>query len=258
MRSEPAPTESARTRALETLRAAVATGVGTGVAALPFGIEALDRRLGAGGIDGAGLHEVAAASSALGDDAAATLFVVGIAARFAALPGRNVAWALTRFDLYAPGVEQAGLPASRILYLQGKDDTQTLALAEDSLRERCFSVVVAETKVADQTATRRLQLAAADARTPMLLLRRWSSVGRDPLDRPSAAMTRWRIACTPSAPLPAAGVGRACWTIELVRQRGAAPFSILLEACDDTGRLALPAATRHRAIAQAGATSQAA
>jgi protein ImuA len=258
MQNEPALTDTTRARVLDTLRAAVAITVEAGAPALPFGIDDLDRRLGAGGIDGAGLHEVAAASTTLGDDAAATLFVAGLAARFAAVPGANVAWALTRFDLYAPGLEQAGLPAAKLLYLQGKDETMALALAEDALREGRFAAVIAEVKIADQTATRRLQLAATDGKTPMLLLRRWAKSSRDPLDRPTAACTRWRIGCAPSVPLPAPGVGRACWSIELVRQRNGNPFSVLLEACDDTGRLALPAAPRDRATAAVGAASQAA
>ena len=258
MQSEPALTDTTRARVLDTLRAAVAITAETGAPALPFGIDDLDRRLGAGGIDGAGLHEVAAASTTLGDDAAATLFVAGLAARFAAIPGANVAWALTRFDLYAPGLEQAGLPAAKLLYLQGKDETMALALAEDALRDGRFAAVIAEVKIADQTATRRLQLAATDGKTPMLLLRRWAKSSRDPLDRPTAACTRWRIGCAPSVPLPAPGVGRACWSIELVRQRNGNPFSVLLEACDDTGRLALPAAPRDRATAAVGAASQAA
>jgi protein ImuA len=240
------------------LRAAVGSTTEAGAAPLPFGVDELDRRLGPGGLDGGGLHEIAAASPGLGDAAAATLFIAGIAARFAAAPGAHVAWALTRFDLYAPGLEQAGLPAQRLLYLQGKNEVMALALAEDALRDGSFAAVVAEVKAADQTATRRLQLAAADSRTPMLLMRRWARAARDPLDRPSAAMTRWRIGCVPSAPLPAQGVGRACWSVELVRQRSGNPFSLVLEACDDTGRLALPAQPRHRAVAAVGAASLAA
>jgi len=258
MPNEPVQTDASRARALDTLRSAIAVPQATGSPSLPFGIDALDRRMGAGGVDGAGLHEVAPASATMGDDAAATLFVAGIAARFATAPTANVAWVLTRFDLYAPGVEQAGLSASTLLYLQGKDEMEALALAEDALREGCFAAVVAEVTRADQTATRRLQLAASDGRTPMLLLRRWARAGRDPLERPSAAMTRWRIGCAPSVPLPSPGVGRGCWTIELVRQRNGAACSLQLEACDDTGRLALPAAARDRAAAQARATSRAA
>ncbi len=258
MPNEATPADSVRASVLDALRAAVAGPASVGALVLPFGLSELDCRLAGGGIDGAGLHEFAAASPAMGDDAAATLFVTGIAARFARRADAHIAWALTRFDLYAPGIEQAGLPAEKLLYLQGKDETEVLALAEDALRERCFAAVIAEVKVADPAAGRRLQLAAADSRTPMLLLRRWVRSVRDPLERPSAAMTRWRIACAPSVPLPAPGVGRGCWAIELVRQRNGNPFSIMLEACDDTGRLALPAAAPDRAPAQAGAASRAA
>ncbi|MEL0212409.1 MAG: protein ImuA, partial [Novosphingobium sp.] len=54
------------------------------------------------------------------------------------------------------------------------------------------------------------------------------------------------------------GVGRPRWSVELVRQRNGKPFSLELDACDDQGRLALPAPARHRAVAAVGAASQAA
>lgn len=225
---------------------------------LPFGIRALDDRLADNGLDGAGLHEVAAASARLNDDAAATLFVAGIAARFAAEAGFTVLWALTKFDLYAPGLEQAGLGPAKILYAQGGKDAEVLALAEDGLRDGSLACVIAEVKAADQTATRRLQLAASDGKTPILLYRRHRSRERCPLESPSSAMTRWRIGCAPSTPLPHAGIGRARWSIELVRQRNGNPFSLELEACDATGRVALPAAARHRAAAAVTASSRAA
>lgn len=226
--------------------------------ALPFGLAALDDRLADRGLTGAGLHEIAAATAALSDDAAATLFAAGIAARFAAKPGFTMLWALTKFDLYAPGLEQVGLGPERILYVQGRKDKDVLALAEDGLRDGSLACVVAEVRSADMTATRRLQLAAADGNTPILLYRRHRARDRCPLAEPSSAMTRWRIGCMSSAPLPWPGVGRARWSVELVRQRGGLPFSLELEACDDTGRLAVPAATPDRAVAPVGAASHAA
>src|SRR3546814_11360860 len=75
---------------------------------------------------------------------------------------------------------------------------------------------------------------------------------------PSAARTRGRIGCVSSARLPYPGVGRARWSVELVRQRGGTPFSLQLDGCDDTGRLSLPAIPSDRAIAPIGAVSQAA
>jgi protein ImuA len=169
-----------------------------------------------------------------------------------------VLWALTRFDLYAPGLEQVGLGPSAILYAEARKDSHVLALAEDGLRDGSLACVVAEVRSADQTATRRLQLAASDGKTPMLLYRRYRSRGQCPLSAPSAAMTRWRIGCASSGALGHPGLGGARWSVELVRQRGGNPFILELEACDATGRLALPAAAADRAAAAGRAAPRAA
>ncbi|WEK45244.1 MAG: protein ImuA [Candidatus Andeanibacterium colombiense] len=237
----------------ELSRAQVARGPG-----LAFGLAQLDNRLADHGLDAAGLHEIAGASASLNDDAAATLFAAGIAARFATEPGRSVLWALSKFDLYAPGIEQVGLGPDRILYAQGNKDVQVLAMAEDGLRNGSLACVIAEVRAADMTATRRLQLAASDGNTPMLLYRRHRTRERCPLSTLSAAMTRWRIGCVESERLPHPGVGRPRWSVELVRQRAGNPFTLELEACDEQGRLALPAAAPDRAVARGGAIAQAA
>jgi len=240
---------------LQALRETVAGAASARGPALPFGVGPLDHLLAGGGLGGAGLHEVAAASASWSDDAAATLFTAGIAARFAASPGVSALWALTRFDLYAPGLEQAGLGPERALFAQGASDKILLAMCEDALRDGSLGCVVAEVKAADQTATRRLQLAASEGGTPMLLYRRYRRYGQCPLADPSLACTRWRIGTLSSERLASPGVGRGRWSVELVRQRGGPPFSLELEACDDKGRLALPAAARDRA-APAGSTIQ--
>src|SRR4051812_36468051 len=151
---------------LATLRAELARAQAARGPVLAFDIPELDDRLADHGIDGAGLHEVAAATAALSDDAAATLFVAGMAARFTSGAGINMLWALTRFDLYAPGLEQVGLGPDRALYALGRKDSEVLAIAEDALRDGSLACVVAEVKSADRTATRRLQLAASDGQTP--------------------------------------------------------------------------------------------
>lgn len=243
---------------LASLREALAADHTPRGPALAFGVTALDERLVDRGLDRHGLHEIAAGSATLGDDAAATLFLAGVAARLAALGDATVLWALTRFDLYAPGLEQVGLAPDRIVYAQGSKDAEVLAMAEDGLRDGSLACVIAEVKSADRTATRRLQLAASDGRTPMLLYRRHRSKGSCPLTIPSSAMTRWRIGCRPSERLATPGVGRGRWLVELTRQRGGNPFSLELEACDETGSLALPAAAADRAAAAGRAASHAA
>ena len=250
--------DPARADQLAALRAELTRAHDVRGPALAFGIEALDDRLADHGLHGAGLHEIAAASASLNDDAAATLFTAGIAARFASPPGATVLWAFTRFDLYAPGLEQVGLGPARILYAQGRKDSEILTLAEDGLRDGSLACVVAEVKAADMTATRRLQLAASDGRTPMLLYRRHRARDQRPLSDLSSAMTRWLIGCVASAQLPYAGVGRPRWSVTLVRQRGGNPLSIELEACDDTGRLALPARLVNRPAAAGGTHRRAA
>src|SRR3546814_3961446 len=79
---------------LQALRETVARVAAARGPVLPFGVGPIDHLLAAGGLDGAGLHEVAAASASWSDDAATTLFAAGIAARFAAAPGVSALWAL--------------------------------------------------------------------------------------------------------------------------------------------------------------------
>src|SRR3546814_1975484 len=84
--------------------------------------------------------EIAAASASWSDDAAATLFAAGIAARFAA-PGLSALWALTRFDLYAPGLEQAGLGPDRVFYAQGANDRELLAMRSEEHTSELQSIM---------------------------------------------------------------------------------------------------------------------
>ena len=136
------------TIALESSFASIAhlRGIATPAAefrVLAFGLPELDGRLGAGGLRAGGLHEATAQSCSLVDDAAATLFLAGIAAREAHAAGGPVLWASCRTDLYAPGLEQAGLAAADVIYAQPRDDAALLAVIEDAIRDGTPSAVVA-------------------------------------------------------------------------------------------------------------------
>lgn len=221
---------------------------------LPFGMQRMDARLADGGLRLDALHEVAGASADLTDDAAATLFMAGIAAR----AWGPVLWVVRRRDLFAPGLYQAGLAPKRILYAEAADDDELLAIMEEGLRHRGLGAVVGEARRVAMPATRRLQLAAEGGRTIALLMKRHPRQGGDPLAVPSAAVTRWRVGCAPSSPLPVEGVGRARWQLSLARQKGGDPFEIQVEACDETGRCALPARLADRTAAAGGANRTAA
>lgn len=233
--------------ALRARIAALAPAADATAAALPFGVAAIDDRLAHGGLAGAALHEIAPASPALGDDAAATLFTAGIAARAAATRGMPVLWVITHRDLFAPGLALAGLGPERLIHAEADAEDGMLAAVEDGLRHGGLAAVIGETGRVGMAALRRLQLAAAEGGGLALLLRRWRRTGADPLAAPSVAVSRWRIGCAPSAPLPVAGVGRPRWQVALVRQRGGPGWEGLVEGCDAEGRLALPAGPGDRA-----------
>ncbi|WGF90960.1 ImuA family protein [Marinivivus vitaminiproducens] len=216
-------------------------------AVLPFGIGEMDRRLPGGGLALGALHEVAGGGGEATHGAAAALFAAGIAAR---TPG-PVLWCLTRPDLFAPALAQAGLPPDRVIFLEAGDERSVLACTEEGLRHGGLGAVVAEVARLSMTASRRLQLAAERSRTLGLALRRW----RRPAEaaefgQPTASMTRWRISVLPSAPLLVPGVGRHRWLVELIRCRAGESADFEMEACDAAGRLAVPADLADRPGAQ--------
>jgi protein ImuA len=220
---------------------------------LPFGATALDAALAYRGLRLDALHEVAGEGAGWGDDAAATLFIAGIVARSRG----PVLWVVRTHDLFAPGLFQAGLDPARVLYAEARDDAEVLALMEDGLRHRGLAAVVGEARRVGMAASRRLQLAAEGGRTVALLLKRATRTGEDPLGAPSAAVTRWRVASAPSAPVPWEGLGRPRWRLGCVRQRNGDPFDMIVEAPDETGRLALPDGLVDRPAATGGAAARA-
>jgi protein ImuA len=214
---------------------------------LAFEIPQVDERLAGGGLAW-GLHEAAPATPGPNDEAAATLFLAALAARFVMARGKGgqVLWALTRRDLFAPGLAQAGLTPDRLLYAECRNDEEVLAVMEEGARHGSLAAMVGEVGRLAMASARRLQLAAEEGGGAALMLRRWRKADVDPLGAPSPALTRWRIACAPSASLSYEGIGRARWQVALVRQRGGPPHQWILEAPDAEARLALAARSGDR------------
>lgn len=231
--------------AIESLRAQVRQVEGRNrraASVLPFGLAEVDSRLPSGGLALDALHEVAGGGNGAIDGAAAALFAAGIAARTRG----KVLWCVTRPDLFAPALSQAGLKSDRVIYLEGGDEKTVLACFEEGLRHGELGAVVAEVARLPMTASRRLQLAAEGSGTIGIALRRWRrQTEAADFGQPTAATTRWRVSALPSTPLPVAGVGRPRWLVELIRCRSGESADFELEACDDTGRLALPSDLVH-------------
>jgi len=212
-------------------------------AVLPFGIKAIDEHLPEGGLALGALHEVAGGGHGAIDGAAAALFAAGIAARTKGF----VLWCVTRQDLFAPALAQAGLTLDRVIYVEAGDEKSVLSCFEEALRHRKLGTVVAEVARLSMTASRRLQLGAEGSGVIGIALRRVrrQSEAVD-FGLPTAATTRWRVSVLPSTPLPVPGIGRARWGLELIRCRGGGAATFEVEACDAKGRLALASTLAYR------------
>jgi len=217
--------------------------------ALPFGIPEIDSHLPQGGLKLGSLHEVAGGGSGAVHGAAAVLFAAGILAR---LKG-PVLWCLRVRDLFAPALAGAGLDPDCVIYAEAVDEKTVLLCLEEGLRHTGLAAVAGEISRLPMAASRRLQLAAEASGVPAFVIRRWHTpADAAEFGQPTTAATRWRVSALPSAPLPVAGVGRPRWLVELIRCRAGDCAEWEVEACDDEGRLALPAVLAGRPAAAAG------
>lgn len=209
--------------------------VRTGVV-LPFGVGEIDAHLPVGGLAYGALHEFAGGGMGALDGAAAALFAAGIAARSKG----KVLWCLTRPDLFAPALSQAGLHPDRVIYCEGDKDEDVLASMEEGLSFGGFGAVVGELVRLPMTASRRLHLAAERTGSMGLIVRRWRRQNEaSHYGSPTASTTRWRISVLPSETLPVAGVGRARWLAELIRVKAGECAEFEIGACDAKGRICL-------------------
>jgi protein ImuA len=230
-------------------------GRGAGHGHLPFGVEAIDQRLPGGGLALGALHEIAGGGNGAIDGAVAALFAAGIMARTTG----QVLWCVTRKDLFAPAIAQAGLHPDRVIYAEAGDEKTVLACFEEGLRHGGLAGVVGEVAKLPMTASRRLQLAAESSGTLAIAVRRWRRAAEAAdFGQPTASVTRWRVSALPSAVLPVSGVGRARWLAELLRARAGECADFIVEACDETGRLAVPAELADRSLAAIAGSRRAA
>lgn len=235
----------AQIAALERLGAPKARGE-----TLPFGLGALDRHLPGGGLRLAGLHEMADQGLGQAYASAAGLMAAGILAR---LEG-PVLWVSEGRDLYAPALAGVGLLPDRVVHVTARKAVATVM--EEGLRHGRCAGIVGELRSLEPAPARRLQLAAEAAGIPAFALCRNLRPAGQGRSAPLAALTRWRITRLPSGPaVPEApevpGLASALWRLDLIRCRGAEAASWIVEACDATGHLRLPAALADRSLAPA-------
>ena len=145
---------------------------------------------------------------------------------------------------------QAGLHPDRVIYAEAGSEKAILACFEEGLRHGGLAGVVARSRRLPMTPSRRLQLAAEATGTIGIAIRRWRrQTEAADFGQPTASTTRWRVTALPSSPLPVPGVGRPRWLVELIRARAGECADFEVEACDEEGRIAVPAKLVHRPAA---------
>ncbi len=225
---------------------------------LPFGVPAIDAALPGGGLARGALHEVGGLGAAAEEGAEAVGFLAGILARLE--PGRPVLWCLARADLHPPGLAAHGLAPARLVRGRRprngrcsgpwRKGSNAAISPPWSARSRRFRTSRAAGCIwPPRPAASPPSCCAAAGAAP---------AGAEP----SAAVTRWRIAASPSHPAggrvhPADGLGRTLWHVALLRCRGGVPGQWLVEAGDAAGHVHLaeiladrPAAPQRRRAAR--------
>jgi protein ImuA len=213
---------------------------------LPFGVAAIDTQLPHGGLARGHLHEAIEGGAASQYAGLATLYVAGILARMRG----PVLWCLRGRDLFAPALARVGLHPDRVIFCETWKDRDVLPAMEEGLKCGGLAGVVGEVSKLSLNASRRLQLCAGESGVTALIIRRWHNLAeKNATGEPNAAATRWRIAPHPSPATGFDGLPRQHWQLDLLRVRGGEPHSWIVEACDATGHLALPAALADRSAA---------
>jgi len=200
---------------------------------LPFGVAAIDRVLPDGGLALGAVHEILGIDGDEEDGAAACGFIAGRLARLRMGP---VLWCVKRPDLYGPGLLAHGLDPARLVIVTAPRDEDILWAIEEGLRAPGLVAVIGEIGRLPLVAGRRLQLAAERSGITAFLLRRWrnSEEAARERERPSAAVTRWRIAALPAREVDDLRlrqlIGQPRWRVELLRCRGGAPSQWVVES----------------------------
>jgi cell division inhibitor SulA/protein ImuA len=137
---------------------------------VPTGFRALDARLPGGGWPLATLIELLVPAAGVGE----IRLLLPALKRLTTAAGekpRWVAWLAPPHLPYAPALADAGLDPARMLVVRPRAGSDRLWAMEQALRSGACAAVLGWTGAADDTALRRLKLAAEEGRTPAFLLR---------------------------------------------------------------------------------------
>jgi protein ImuA len=210
-----------------------------------FGIPALDKHLPRQGLSLTSVHEIHAASALDLPSALGFLTVL-----LKSLPEKGPIFIITSAqslvsmgELHGHGLQALGLDPSRITLVEARKETDAFWALEESLRSGAASAVAGLVAQSfDLKKSRRLSLAAREARLPLLLLRPPKAAVA------SAAETRWRIAAAACHRQPSGARASWRWRVKLERCRNGSPGEFVLEWFHASHRFGLVAALADPAL----------
>ena len=146
--------------------------------------------------------------------------------------------------LHGHGLGALGLDPAPMILVETAHRKDTLWAMEEALRSRVPQAVAGMIDKLDLKLSQRLQLAAADARRPLLLLRPASTL------ESSAAATRWRIGTAKATRDRFGLIARARWHLTLERCRNGRPGEWMVEYDHVAHRFSLAAALADPALSR--------
>ena len=227
---------STRAKHLASLRQAIATierkPAEAGRADLSMGLSEIHDHLPGDGLALGVLHEVMAV--AYGDRPSTFGFAFALMARaLQARPGPALL-VMTQRALkdhgrpYAQGLRQLSIDLGRLVLIETRNDKDAHWALEEALRSqaRPSFVLGAVGGGLDLTVSRRLNLAAAAQRSPLVVVRPTGATGT------TAAATRWSISSAAAVPDGFGALGKSTWHARLERCRNGRPGEWLVEWTD--------------------------
>ncbi len=182
---------------------------------ISFGDSKIDGELPWYGLPLTGLHEIFG-------DTAATGFALTIVNKISKKNlDEPILWCQHKCNLSGHGLAEFGLDPSKLILIQGKNDTDILWAMEEGLRCSGVAAIVGQPYKVSPIAGRRLQLAAEENNIPSLLVRMQNhNKNQKNMSSTSAALTRWHVTAAPSiTPAIGLGLGTPKWNLELQRYR---------------------------------------
>jgi len=146
--------------------------------------------------------------------------------------------------LHGHGLNALGLDPRRLILVETAHRKDTLWAMEEALGSRAPQAVAGMIDKLDLKLSQRLQLAAADAGRPLLLLR------PAPTLESSAAATRWRIGTAKAARDRFGLIAQARWHLTLERCRNGRPGKWMVEYDHVAHRFSLAAALADPALSR--------